>query len=175
MAALPVRTFPDPVLRQKAKRVPVIDEGIQRLVDAMIDTMDHAEGVGLAAPQVGVSLRIIVIGIPEEEEVRVLINPEFIKREGERIVSEGCLSIPEYRGELKRAQRVKVKALDRQGKQVRITAEDLLAQALEHEIDHLNGVLYIDLLESPDKLFKLEEGSAEEVASLRMTAATPAR
>ena len=158
MAVLPLRYLPDPVLRQKAQRVWVIDAALQRLIDDMIDTMRAHHGVGLAANQVGVLLRVCVLEIPEEEEVRVLINPEVVEREGERVVEEGCLSIPGYRGRVRRSVRVKVKALDRHGREVRIKAEDnLLAQALEHEIDHLNGILYIDRLVSKDALWRVEE------------------
>lgn len=122
----------------------------------MIETMHAVPGrVGLAAPQVGVSLRVIVIGLPEEEDI-VLINPEIVRRAGERLVEEGCLSLPGYIGEIKRAESVKVKGRDQNGKEIRIKANDLLAQALEHEIDHLNGVLYIDYLEGMDKLHKIE-------------------
>ena len=96
-----------------------------------------------------------VIEIPEEEPI-VLINPEIVRKSGERMVEEGCLSIPGYRGEIKRSVSVTVKGRDRQGKEVRLKATELLAQALEHEIDHLNGVLYIDHLESPDKLYRIE-------------------
>ena len=106
-------------------------------------------------------LRVVVIEIPDEEEVRVLINPEIIKVEGERTVDEGCLSIPGYRGELTRSVKVRVKALDRKGKALRIRAEGLLAQALEHEIDHINGVLYIDHLSSHEHLWKLERDEVE--------------
>jgi peptide deformylase len=155
MAVLQIRTLPDPVLRQKAKRVTKIDGSIRKLIDNMVDTMRAASGAGLAAPQIGVSLRIAVIEIPEEEVI-TLINPQVIKRTGERILEEGCLSVPGYRGEIKRSVTVKVKAQDRQGKEFRLKGEELLAQALEHEIDHLNGVLYIDHLESPEKLFKIE-------------------
>ena len=167
MAVLNMRTLPDPVLRQKARRVSKIDDSLQKLIDDMIETMRDASGVGLAANQVGILQRIVVIEIPEEEQVRVLINPEIIRREGERVVDEGCLSIPGYRGELTRSLKVRVRALDRDGKQVRFKAEDLLAQALEHEIDHINGALYIDHLESPDKLWKLEpqEAGAQSEAS----------
>jgi len=155
MAVLQIHTLPDPVLRQKAKRVTKIDGSIRKLIDNMIDTMRAASGAGLAAPQIGVSLRIAVIELPEEEVI-TLINPQVIKRTGERILEEGCLSVPGYRGEIKRSVTVKVKAQDRQGKEFRLKGEELLAQALEHEIDHLNGVLYIDHLESPEKLFKIE-------------------
>lgn len=156
MAVLEIRTLPDPILREKAKRVTKIDDSIQKLIDDMIETL-HADPnrAGLAAPQVGVPLRIAVIEVPEHELI-TLINPEIIKKEGERIVQEGCLSIPGYFGEIKRAVTVKVKAQDRYGKEFRLTAQGLLAQALEQEIEHLDGVLYIDHLESPAKLFEAE-------------------
>jgi len=155
MAVLPILKHPDPVLRRKAKRVSHVDESLNRLIDNMIETMYQASGAGLAAPQVGVSLKIAVIGIPDEEVI-VLVNPELVKKLGERVVIEGCLSVPGYRGEIKRAEKVTVKALDRNGKAFRIKADDLLAEVLEHEIDHLNGILYIDHLESPEKLEKIE-------------------
>jgi len=155
MAVLQIRTLPDPVLRQKAKRVTKIDDSIQKLIDDMIDTL-HADPnrAGLAAPQVGVPLRIAVIEVPEQE-LLTLINPEIVKKEGERMVQEGCLSIPGYFGKIKRAVTVKVKAQNRFGKQFRLKAQGLLAQALEQEIEHLDGILYIDHLESPEKLFEI--------------------
>ena len=156
MAVLQIRTLPDPVLRQKAKRVTKIDESIHKLIDDMIDTLRaEPNRAGLAATQVGVLLRIAVIELPEQELI-TMINPEIIKKEGERIVQEGCLSIPGYFGEIKRAVTVKVKARDRDGKQFRLKAQEFLAQALEQEIEHLDGTLYIDHLESPDKLFETE-------------------
>jgi len=121
----------------------------------MLETMPAVDGVGLAAPQIGIALRVAVIGIPEEEPI-VLVNPEIIKKSGERTIEEGCLSIPGYRGEITRSVSVTVKSRDRQGKEFRLKATELLAQALEHEIDHLNGVLYIDHLDSPDKLYRIE-------------------
>jgi peptide deformylase len=159
MAVLQIRTLPDPVLRQKAKRVTKIDNSIRKLIDDMIDTLRaDPNRAGLAAPQVGVLLRIAVIEVPEQELI-TLINPEIIKKEGERIVQEGCLSIPGYFGEIKRAVTVKVKAKNRDGKEFRLKAEGLLAQALEQEIEHLDGVLYIDHLESSEKLFEvIKEG-----------------
>lgn len=163
MAVLQIRTYPDPVLKKRAKKVTSLDGSLQKLIDDMVETMHAARGVGLAATQVGVPLRVAVIGIPEQEVI-VLVNPEIIKRDGERTVSEGCLSIPGYQGELKRSVWVKVKALDRHGKEFRIKGEELLAQALEHEIDHLNGVLYIDRLESQEKLYKVEPASEKETA-----------
>jgi len=156
MAVLQLRFAPDPVLRQKAKRVRNIDSSIERLIDDMLETMHAASGMGLAAPQVGVPLQLAIIEVPEEEELIVLINPQIVKKSGERLVEEGCLSIPGYRGDIKRAVSVTVKGRNRQGKEIRLKATELLAQALEHEIDHLNGVLYIDYLESPDKLFRIE-------------------
>ncbi|HEY82697.1 MAG TPA: peptide deformylase [Dehalococcoidia bacterium] len=156
MAVLPIRTFPDPVLKQKAKRVGTVDGSIRKLIRDMLETM-HAEPgrVGLAAPQVGVPLRVIVIGLPEEEDL-VIINPEIVRRRGERLVDEGCLSVPGYVGQIKRAESVTVKGRDQNGKEIRIKADGLLAQALEHEIDHLNGTLYLDHLESLDQLRKVE-------------------
>jgi len=156
MAVRKIRTLPDPVLRQKAKRVANIDGSIQKLIDDMIDTMHAASGVGLAAPQIGVPLRLAVIELPEEEVI-TLINPAIIKRQGERVVEEACLSVPGYQGEIKRSVTVKVKAQDRQGREIRLKGEELLAHALEHELDHLNGTLYIDHIESPDKLWKLTQ------------------
>ena len=155
MAILKVLTVPEPVLRQKSKRVKNIDGSIRKLAGDMIETMHASSGVGLAAPQVGVPLRVVVIGMPGEEDF-VLINPEVVRRVGERLVTEGCLSVPGYFGEIQRAQRVTVKGKDLSGKEIRIKAEELLAQALEHEIDHINGVLYIDHLESKDRLHKVE-------------------
>ena len=161
MAILPIRALPDPVLRQKAKRVKAIDGSIRKLVGDMIETLHAAPGrAGLAAPQVGVSLRVIVIDIPEEEDI-VLINPEIVRRKGERMVTEGCLSVPGYYGVVKRAESVRAKGLDLKGREIKIRADELLAQALEHEIDHLNGVLYIDYVESPDKLYKIEPDVAQ--------------
>ncbi len=161
MAVIPIRTAPDPVLRRKARRVRAIDNSIQKLIGDMIETMHSAPGVGLAAPQVGIPLRVIVIGLPEEEDI-CLINPEVVRRKGERLVNEGCLSVPGYVGEVKRSEAVTVKGRDPGGKELRIRADELLAQVLEHEIDHLNGVLYIDRLESLDKLRKIEPVKPEE-------------
>lgn len=160
MSVRKIRVLPDQVLRQKAKKVSKIDESIQRLIDDMIETMRAAPGVGLAANQIGVPLKIAVIEIPGEEVI-VLVNPEIIKREDERIIVEACLSVPGYQGEVNRSVRVKVKARDRQGHDIRIKGEELLAQALEHEIDHLNGILYIDKVE-PEKLHKIEPESGQE-------------
>jgi peptide deformylase len=155
MGVLQIRTLPDPILRRKARRVTRIDASVRKLIDDMIDTLRaDPNRAGLAAPQVGVLLRVAVIELPGQELI-TLINPEIIKKEGERIVQEGCLSIPGYFGEIKRAVTVKVKAKNRDGKEFRLKAEGLLAQALEQEIEHLDGVLYIDHLESQEKLFEI--------------------
>ena len=164
MAVRQIRTLPDPLLKRKAKRVSSIDGSIQRLIDDMLETMPQAGGVGLAAPQIGVSLRVIVLQMPDEEPV-ALINPEIVKRSGEREVSEGCLSVPGFAGEIKRSLSVTVKGQDRQGKTIRLKATGLMAQALEHELDHLNGVLYVDHIESNDKLHRIEPPAPEGEAS----------
>ena len=155
MAIRAVRYLPDPVLRQKAKRVSVIDSSIQRLINDMVETMQQANGVGLAAPQVGVSLRVVVLQMPGEEPMAI-INPKIVKRSGEREVAEGCLSLPGYVGEIKRSVSVTVKGRDQNGKEIRIKAAGLMAQTLEHELDHFNGILYIDHIESQDKLHKIK-------------------
>ena len=163
MSILPIRIHPAPVLRRKSRKVRKIDASIQKLIDDMIETMRDAPGVGLAAPQIGRPIRVIVIEVPDHDLI-ALINPEFVRREGQRQVEEGCLSVPGYKAEISRSVTVTVKGLDREGRPLRIKAtarEDdpmgaLLAQALEHEIDHLNGVLYIDYLDSPDQLVRLE-------------------
>ena len=156
MAVFPIHTLPDPVLKQKAKRVRTIDRSIKKLIRNMIETLHSEPGrVGLAAPQIGVPLRVIVIGLPEEEDIAI-INPEIVRRRGERLLDEGCLSVPGYFGQIKRAETVTIKGRDPNGKEIRIRADGLLAQVLEHEIDHLNGVLYLDHLESMDQLRKIE-------------------
>jgi peptide deformylase len=151
----PILVVGNPVLRQKAKRISQVDKPIQRLIDDMIETMRAAPGVGLAAPQIGVPLRLAVIEI--EDKVTVIINPEIVKTSGEQELDEGCLSVPGYWGQVFRAEKVSVKALDRNGKEQRIRdAEGLYAQALQHEIDHLDGRLYIDRMETLDKLQRAE-------------------
>jgi len=155
MAVRQIRVIPDEVLRQKARKVPAIDASIQQLIDDMILTMQEANGVGLAAPQVGVSLRVAVLQMSGEEPFS-MVNPDVVKRSGEKQVIEGCLSIPGYEGEIKRSEKITVKGLDREGKKIRIRATDLLAQALEHEIDHLDGILYTDRIGNEGKLYKIE-------------------
>ena len=163
MAVRPIRTLPDPVLRAKAVRFKDIPSSMGRLIEDMVDSMRAAHGVGLAANQIGLRQKVTVIEIPDEE-VRVFVNPEIVRRDGEREVEEGCLSIPGYRGQIKRSEKVTVKAMDIRGKPFRLKAEGLLAQALEHETDHLNGILYVDHLESKDHLYKIDEDGEEEEA-----------
>ena len=163
MAVLNLRYAPDPVLQQKAKRVRNIDAALRKLVDSMIETLRTENGVGLAANQVGDLRKVAVIQLPEDDEVLILINPEITRREGEREVEEGCLSIPGYRGLITRSETVRAKATDLDGKIVRIKADGLLAQALEHETDHLNGILYITHVKSPENFHKMEpEDEGEE-------------
>lgn len=164
MAVRPIITLPNDaaVLRAVAKKVKRIDGSIHSLVEDLIDSMRAAGGVGLAAPQIGVSLKVIVLGIPGVEPL-ALINPEIVKRSGGRRMMEGCLSVPGYRGEVIRSQRVTAKALGLDGRAVRIRAEDdLLAQALEHEINHVNGIVYIDQVRNPDRFLLLRDLEAEE-------------
>jgi peptide deformylase len=160
MALLPILTQEAPVLRQKAKRVSRVDDSIRKLIDDMVETMVAAPGVGLAANQVGVALRVIVV--KTDANLYSLVNPEMVKATGEQVGLEGCLSIPGYVGEVKRAQRVVVRGLNRHGKTVRIKGDDLLARAFQHEIDHINGVLFIDRLTSLDTLRKVEPENVTE-------------
>lgn len=144
MAVLPIVLHPDPVLRRKAKPVQKINFQLRKLLDDMAETMYDAPGVGLAAPQVGVSKRIIVVDCGEPHGLIEMINPEIVYAEGRASATEGCLSIPGYVGEVERNARVRVAGLDRQGRKFWIDAEGLLARCFQHEIDHLDGVLYID-------------------------------
>lgn len=142
MAILNIRKAGDPVLKQKAAPVEKITRKIKELLDDMAETMYAADGVGLAAPQVGVSQRIIVLDVGEG--LIQLINPVITNSEGQESASEGCLSIPGVYGDVERSSRVTVEGYERTGKPIRIQAEGLLARALQHEIDHLEGVLFID-------------------------------
>jgi peptide deformylase len=165
MAVRGILTSEHPVLRQKAKKVKKVDTSLQKLIDDMIETMEDAPGQGLAAPQVGVSLRVLVVearpGVDEEAEeepVKLqLINPEITEQRGQIVAEEGCLSIPGFVGNVKRAEFVTVKALNRKGKEVKIKASHNLARVLQHEIDHLDGILYTDRLEKPEDLFRLND------------------
>ncbi|MBN6185895.1 peptide deformylase [Aneurinibacillus sp. BA2021] len=136
---------PDPVLREKCKEVTKFTPNLHKLLDDMAETMYDAEGVGLAAPQVGITKRVVVIDVGDG--IIEMINPEIIERKDEQYGPEGCLSIPGLLGDVRRSRWVKAKALDRNGNEIIVEGEDLLARAIQHEIDHLNGVLFIDLAE----------------------------
>jgi peptide deformylase len=150
VAILEIITRDNPRLRLKAKRVPKVDDSVRRLMDDMVETMLAAPGVGLAANQVDVQLRVIVMKV--DNQLYTLANPEMVRSSGEQIGYEGCLSVPGYVGEVARAERVTIKALNRNGREVRIKGEGLLARAIQHEIDHLDGVLFVDRLTSLDTL-----------------------
>ena len=159
MALREILQIPHPLLRQKARRVRSIDDDVLRLAYDMVETMRDASGIGLAANQVGELRRVIVIQLPEEEDARIYINPEITLREGERRVEEGCLSIVGYKGMVTRSLWVRFRALDHTARTVKLRAEDVLSQALEHEVDHLNGILYTDHMEAHEKLVKVEAES----------------
>ncbi|WP_248926449.1 peptide deformylase [Paenibacillus hamazuiensis] len=150
---------PDPVLREKAKPVTKINASIHKLLKDMADTMYDAQGVGLAAPQIGILKRVIVMDVGDEHGLIELINPEIISMEGEQFGTEGCLSIPGFTGDVRRAMKVAVKGLDRDGNEIVIEGTELLARCIQHEVDHLNGVLYTDLAE---KMYRSEPQGPEE-------------
>ena len=162
MAIRKIITTENPILRQKAKKVHRFDPSLQKLVDDMFETMHTAGGVGLAGPQIAQSIRVFVA---EYEDHKIAVfNPEIVKAEGEEIGPEGCLSIPGYVGEnIRRAAKVLVKGQDARGKPIRVPAEGWFARIVQHEIDHLDGVLFIDRLDRPEDLHEVtEEEMAEE-------------
>lgn len=138
---------PDEVLHKVAKEVTKITPNVQKLLDDMAETMYDADGVGLAAPQIGILKRLIVVDVGDDHGLIKMINPEIVSSEGEQFGPEGCLSIPGYNGDVRRAETVTVKGLDRDGKEFTVTGSGLFARAFQHEIDHLNGVLFTDLAE----------------------------
>jgi peptide deformylase len=156
MAILEIKKYPEKVLKQKALPVTTFDQDLQALIDNMIETMYAAPGVGLAAPQVGQSKRLAVIDISSREDkfpLLVIVNPVIVSSEGEIEFEEGCLSLPEYTALVKRSEQVVVKAQDRDGKAIEIEGTDLLAIALQHEIDHLEGILLIDRISAIKREF----------------------
>jgi peptide deformylase len=159
MALRPILTADDPMLRERTKKVSSFDSSLHRLLDDMLETMRDAPGVGLAANQVGIPLQVAVIEV--DEKVTELVNPQIVKVSGVQLDWEGCLSIPGYVAEVGRPAKVTVKARDRHGRQVRVKGEELLARALLHEIDHLNGALYIDYLDSLEELVRVGDASSE--------------
>jgi len=149
MALLPILHYPDPLLREATTEVEQVDEQIRTLVDDMLETMYEAPGIGLAAPQVNVHKRLIVIDISDDRsEPLVLINPQIVLAEGSERTEEGCLSVPGVYEYVERAERVRVKALDRDGKALDFDADGLLAVCIQHEIDHLDGKIFVDYLSS---------------------------
>ena len=157
MAVREILKIPHPTLRQRARKVRRIDKKLLGLAYDMVDTMREAGGIGLAANQVGELRRLIVIQIPEEEEARIYINPEILRREGEREVEEGCLSHVGYRAVINRSMWVRFGALDHAEKAIKVKTDGLLAQAMEHEVDHLNGILYLDHLTDHTKLYRVDD------------------
>jgi len=156
LAILKIRSIGDPVLRQKAEPVVKVSQKIKDLLADMAETMYAAPGIGLAAPQVGVNKRVIVVDIGEG--LLELVNPVIVKQSGSATATEGCLSVPGMVGDVTRAYQVVVRALDKKGRQVEITATDLLARALQHEIDHLDGILFIDKAENIREATEEDEG-----------------
>jgi peptide deformylase len=174
MTILQIETPDNPVLRKKARPIKTFDEGLQTLIEDMIETMREANGVGLAGPQVNQSLRLAVVEtLPDYDEegnaiegsrdLIVLVNPEIVWDSKETIEGiEGCLSIPGWVGEVARHESIRVRALDRYGKKIRLRLNEWTARIVQHEIDHLDGVLYIDRLTDPDNFWREEEFFAEQ-------------
>jgi peptide deformylase len=178
MADRPILIIGDDRLREKAKKIRRFDPSVTRLAEDMLDTLHAANGLGLAAPQIGVPLRLVVIEMPAEKdeegnvvhpkETLILCNPEIVKAGDEEEMREACLSVPGYMGKVMRAAEAIVKAQDLEGHPIRVRGYDLLAQALQHEIDHLDGVLYVDRIRKPEDLWEThpddddgDEGSPE--------------
>ena len=159
MAIRRILTAEELILRERTKKVSTFDASLHRLLDDMLETMRDAPGVGLAANQIGVPLQVAVTEI--DGTVTELVNPQIVKGSGEQLDWEGCLSIPGYVAEVGRHAKVTVKARDRRGKEFRVKGEELFARALQHEIDHLNGHLYIDLLDSLEELLRVSDASDE--------------
>lgn len=147
MAILPIRMFPDPVLREPAAAVVTMDDSVRKLIADMAETMKAAPGVGLAAPQVGVQRRVLVYCIGLEEPLRALVNAEIVERSGSVVAEEGCLSIPELAYPVDRAERITVRGLDGEGELVTYEVEDFEARVVQHEVDHLDGVLFLDRID----------------------------
>ncbi len=159
MAIRRILTAEELILRERTKKVSTFDASLHRLLDDMLETMRDAPGVGLAANQIGVPLQVAVTEI--DGTVTELVNPQIVKGSGEQLDWEGCLSIPGYVAEVGRRAKITVKARDRRGKEFRVKGEELFARALQHEIDHLNGHLYIDLLDSLEELVRVSDASDE--------------
>ena len=152
----PILGFDQPILREKTKRVGRVDDSIRRLLDDLTETMIAAPGAGLAAPQIGVGLRVCVVK-GDDNQIYQLVNPELVKGSGTQVGYEGCLSYPGWVGEVPRYETVVVKGFNRKGKAVRIKSEGFTARAFQHEIDHLDGILFTDRLTSLDTLVRVED------------------
>jgi len=152
----PILGFDQPILREKTKRVGRVDDSVRRLLDDLTETMIAAPGAGLAAPQVGVGLRVCVVK-GDDNQIYQLVNPELVKGSGTQVGYEGCLSYPGWVGEVPRYETVVVKGFNRKGKPVRIKSEGFTARAFQHEIDHLDGILFTDRLTSLDTLVRVED------------------
>jgi peptide deformylase len=161
MAIRRIVTAEEPILRERTKRVSTFDASLHRLLDDMLETMRDAPGVGLAANQIGIPLQVAVIEI--EDRITELVNPQIVRSSGEQLDWEGGLSIPGYVAEVGRPAKVTVKARDRHGREFRVKGEELMARALQHEIDHLNGALYIDYLDVGDELVRVSDTHEEVV------------
>lgn len=169
MAILDILHFPDPRLRNKAKPVAMVDEAIRRLVDDLFETMYQAPGIGLAATQVNVAKQVLVIDLSEEKNQPLcLINPEIIEQDGEEQMEEGCLSVPGVYEPVTRAAHIRIRALNRQGEPFEMEVDDLLAVCIQHEMDHLDGKLFVDYLSSLKRQRirkKLEKEGRQNLAS----------
>lgn len=145
-----IRTYGDPILRKRAKRVDEVDASVCKLIDDMLVAMKEGDGIGLAAPQIGVPLAVVVAELPVEEDEEpvtyVVINPDIVYREGVVVMEEGCLSVPGIRADVERPEHIVVRGRDREGNEITLECSDLLARVLCHEIDHLNGVFFVDRL-----------------------------
>jgi peptide deformylase len=161
VAVRPILHFDQPVLREKAKKVARVDTSIQRLIDDLAETMLAAPGAGLAANQIGVLLRVCVVK-GDDNQIWALVNPEIVKSDGVQVGYEGCLSYPGWVGEVARYETVVVKGRNRRGKEVRIKSNGFTARAFQHELDHLDGVLFIDRLTNLDTLRRVEDLEAED-------------
>ena len=171
MATLDILTFPDPRLRNPARPVARVDETVRRLIDDMFETMYEAPGIGLAATQVNVARRVIVVDVSDDHtQPLALINPEIIERDGVEEMEEGCLSVPGVQEKVTRADRIRLRALDRDGVPFELAADGLLAVCIQHEIDHLEGKLFIDYLSSLKRQRirkQLEKGQRNRPADLQ--------
>jgi len=157
----PILGFEHPVLRERSRKVPRVDASVQRLIDDLAETMLAAPGAGLAANQIGVALRVCVVK-GDDNQIWGLVNPELVKSEGTQVGYEGCLSYPGWVGEVARHETVVVKGRNRRGKEVRIKSSGFTARAFQHELDHLDGILFTDRLTSLDTLQRVDDLVAEE-------------